>query len=455
MKKILLIFIFASTFTSVKAQWADQNAGFTNKVLGFYEFSIVNENTVWAICYDGYQGLLSANPVLDFTRTVDGGTTWIPGTIGTDTTLAFSNISAISATEAWVAMHRFGSTAGGGGGLFHTIDSGITWNQSNAGTIFNNTSFPNFVYFKDAINGVSVGNSNDGYFEIYTTIDGGITWIRTPQSNIPAFTSGGGVGWFDGFAIVGNTIWFGATRGKIYKSTDFGLTWTINTLSTTLSDRVYEIAFNDDGLNGLAHIRSGSTTKLFATTDGGLTWTQRITSTIPNWRRDRITSIPGTNTFVSTSTSAQGGSAFSNDNGLTWTLLESTTQKAACRFLNNSTGWAGGFFSDNPQVGNRPGIYKWDNSINLSTESNLFDEKKIKVYPNPAKESLTISFSENLKNNTKIEIIDLLGRISISEIFNNHLNNEIKIDVSKLAKGNYFIKIISDDEFVTKKINIL
>jgi photosystem II stability/assembly factor-like uncharacterized protein len=452
MKRILLILIF--TITTANAQWSNQNAGFTNKVLGFYEFSIVNENTVWAICYDGFNGLLSTNPVLDFTRTIDGGTTWISGTMGTDTTLAFSNISAISDTEAWVAMHRFGSIDGGGGGIFHTIDSGVTWTQSNANTIFNSASFPNFVHFKDAMNGIAGGNVNDGYFEIYKTSDGGTTWTRTPQANFPALPLNVTVGWFNGYCVIGNTIWFGSNRGKMYKSIDYGTTWTIANVSTNTNDRVYEIAFNNNGLNGVCHTRSGSTTKLFATSDGGMTWVQRVTATIPNWRRDRITSVPGTNSFISTSTSAQMGSAISNDNGLTWTLLESANQKAACRFLNSTTGWAGGFFSDNPQIGNRPGIYKWDNSVNLGFESNELLEKKIVVYPNPAKENLTISFPKELNQNLKIEIIDLLGRISFSEEYDNQLNNEIKINISNLAKGNYLLKIFSDNEFVTKKINI-
>ncbi len=436
----------------MKAQWTNQNAGFTNKVLGFYEFSIVNENTVWAICYDGFNGLLSTNPVLDFTRTTDGGTTWIPGTMGSDTTLAFSNISAISATEAWVAMHRFGNTTGGGGGLFHTIDAGLTWTQSNATTIFNSASFPNFVHFKDAMNGVAGGNVNDGYFEIYKTSDGGTTWTRTPQANFPALPANVSIGWFNGYCVIGNTIWFGSNRGKMYKSIDYGTTWTIANVSASTSDRVYEIAFNDNAMNGVCHTRSGSTTKLFATSDGGLTWVQRVTATIPNWKRDRITAVPGTNSFISTSTSNPVGSSYSNDNGLTWTLIENLEQKAACRFLNTTTGWSGGFFTDSAQFGFRDGIFKWDNSINLSVKSELFDEKKIVIFPNPSKESLTISFPKEINQNLKIEIIDLLGRISFSQLYENLVSNEIKIDASQLSKGTYFVKIISDNEFVTKKI---
>jgi Secretion system C-terminal sorting domain len=448
---LLLMLVFTISY----AQWIDQNAGFTNKVLGFYEFSIVNENTVWAICYDGFGGLLGPNPTLDFTRTIDGGNNWIAGSMGADTTLAFSNISALSATEAWVAMHRFGNTTGGGGGLFHTIDSGITWSQSNQSSIYDANSFPNFVYFKDALNGVSGGNTNNGFFEIYTTTNGGVSWVRTPQSNIPAFPAGGGTGWFNGYCVVGNTVWFGTTRGKIYKSLDFGLTWTINTVSPSLGDRVFEIAFNDDGLHGLAHLRSGSTTKLFATTDGGLSWVQRVSTSIPNWRRDRITSVPGTTAFVSTSTSTQGGSAITLDNGLSWTLVENTTQKAACRFLNSTTGWAGGFFSDNPSIGNLPGIYKWDSSINLNTNSSQIEEKKSKVYPNPTSDKLTISLSNLFNNETTIEIFDVLGRIAFKQKFQSILNREINVNLNNLEVGNYNLKISSDSNLETKKILIV
>ncbi len=452
--KNFLVFALIAIFTSTNAQWINQNAGFTNKVLGFYEFSIVNENTVWAICYDGINGLLSSNPVLDFTRTTDGGTTWIPGTMGTDATLAFSNITAVSATQAWVAMHRFGNTTGGGGGLFHTTDGGLNWIQSNPTTIFNSASFPNFVYFKDPQNGIAGGNVNDGYFEVYKTTDGGSNWSRTPQANFPELPTNGGTGWFDGYAVVGNTVWFGSTRSKVYKSTDFGTTWSIANVSTVAADRVYEIAFNDDALHGVCHTRNtAGTTKLFATADGGLTWTQRITTTIPNWRRDRITSIPGTNSFISTSTSAQSGSAVSTDNGLTWSLIESSEQKAACRFLNSTTGWSGGFFTDGPVFGNRDGIFKWDSTINLATNSNDSNQDNILFFPNPAQDYLILHFKEKIVNNVAIEIIDYLGRTYYKEKFDT-LEKELTIDTKQLSTGNYIFKITTNDQIISKKIAI-
>src|SRR6476660_6261525 len=244
LKKIMLLVLILCLYSMASnAQWAEQNAWFTNKTLGFYEISIVDENVVWAICYDGINGLGGPIPILDFTRTTNGGNTWVPGTVGTDTTLAFSNICAISATEAWVAMHKHDfSTCGG---LFHTTDGGVTWQQSNPGVVFDNGSFPNFVYFKDALNGIAGGDANGGYFEIYTTADGGVNWTRTPQPNIPEPLTGGQYGWFDGYAAVGDTVWFGTNLGQMYKSTDFGQTWSVYTVDPAMNT-VYEIAFNDD-----------------------------------------------------------------------------------------------------------------------------------------------------------------------------------------------------------------
>src|SRR5687767_8162714 len=167
MKKYLLSAVSIFLIVTANAQWQVQNAGFTNDTLGFYEMSLPDANTAWAVCYDGKGGLFSGRPVLDFTRTTDGGNTWIPGKVGTDQTLRFSNISAIDGMEAWVAMHKIDFSKGGG--VFHTTDGGITWEHTNPGELFDNNSSPEFVYFKDKNHGIAVGDPNGGYFEVYLT----------------------------------------------------------------------------------------------------------------------------------------------------------------------------------------------------------------------------------------------------------------------------------------------
>ena len=168
MRKYVLSAVATFLLFTAHAQWRIQNPGFTSDTVGFYEMSLPDKNTVWAVCYDGKGGLLSGNPTLSFTRTIDGGNTWIPGQVGSDKTLRFSNITAIDGQEAWVAMHKIGSFVPfygfgfdkGGGGIFHTIDEGLTWEHTAPGELFDNNSVPRFVHFKDKNHGIAVGDPN-------------------------------------------------------------------------------------------------------------------------------------------------------------------------------------------------------------------------------------------------------------------------------------------------------
>lgn len=433
MKKITLLFTaLLLCHGNAKAQWTQQNAGFTGKTLGFYEISIVNQNVVWAICYDGVGGLGSGVPIMDFTRTTDGGTTWVPGSVNADPSLAFSNICALSATEAWIAMHK--GNFSNGGGLFHTTNGGATWQQSNPGVVFDSGSFPNFVHFKDPLNGIAGGNANGGYFEIYTTTNGGVNWTRTPQANMPAPLPGGISGWFDGFCVIGNNVWFGTNLGQMYKSTDFGQTWSVHTVDPAMNI-VYEIAFNDDGLHGLTNIRTpNNTVILFSTADGGITWTQ--VPFHPNWKRSRVTSVPGTSTFVSTSVMGSNrGSSYSTDNGATWTIIESVVPKAACRFLSSTTGWAGGFFNDiNPNAPMSGGLWKWDNTVSLGIDENNA-MSLYTIFPNPASSVISI----NMGADGAVDDLQFYNSVGglVKEV---RISNGDGINVSDLSSGVYVIK---------------
>ena len=109
MKKYLLSVLATILLFTSHAQWLQQNANYVNDTLGFYEMSLPDKNTAWAVSFDGKGGLQSLRSVLSFTRTIDGGNTWTPGQVGNDYTLRFSNISAINGQEAWVAMHKIGN----------------------------------------------------------------------------------------------------------------------------------------------------------------------------------------------------------------------------------------------------------------------------------------------------------------------------------------------------------
>ncbi|HZH65058.1 MAG TPA: T9SS type A sorting domain-containing protein, partial [Flavisolibacter sp.] len=456
-------------------QWLQQNAGFTNDTLGFYEMSLPDKNTAWAVCYDGKRGLLSGRPVLDFTRTTNGGATWIPGKMGTDRTLRFSNISAINGLEAWVAMNKIGvfspvtgSGFAGGGGIFHTSDGGVTWKHTSPGELFNNNSVPRFVHFKDKNHGIAMGDPNGGYFEVYITNNKGKKWKRVPQEALPAPLANE-VGWISGYAAVGNTIWFGTSAGRMYKSVDFGKTWTVHTVDPLPGTAVNEIAFLDDGLTGVTHLRGRGRTFVFSTSDGGLTWTNYFQPA--NWKNSRVTAVPGTNAFVSTSVHFNPlftGSAVSYDAGQTWTDIERDAQKAVCRFFDANTGYAGGFFLTGPPF--RGGIFKSqivfempsspDNTIRAgrTSEAAVEQEKMIngnfvKVFPIPARDVINVVLQDAFLNaDGTVSIHSLDGKLLQSRKLSGATS--MQLNVSKLPAGVYTLRITSKTQMINKLITL-
>ncbi|HUR65525.1 MAG TPA: T9SS type A sorting domain-containing protein [Chitinophagaceae bacterium] len=453
MKKILLTVVASVSLFIAQAQWLPQNAGFTKDTLGFYEMSIPNKNTAWAVCFDIKCGLGCGRFIQDFTRTTDGGATWIPGKMGNDHTLDFSNISAIDENEAWVAMNKRYT---GGGGLYHTIDGGITWEKSNPMEIFDENSFPNFVYFQDKNHGIAMGDPNGGYFEVYTTNNKGKKWKRVPEADLPPALPNE-YGFVSGYAAVNNTIWFGTTRGRMYKSVDFGKTWTVNVVDPA-GKFVNEIAFNDDMLHGVAHLRNNfGQTFLYSTADGGVTWTGL--GQPANWKSSRITSVPGTNALISTGISGNPnfrGSAISYNNGTTWTEIERAVNKTVSRFYDATTGYACGAFLTGPPL--RGGIFKSDIVFEetvtakkiLPEDLNELDAFA-KVFPSPAKDVINILLQDQPVNSKNvINIMGMDGKLI--ETVRSTGSKLLQLNISSLVPGVYMLHIESNGRTGRKMI---
>jgi hypothetical protein len=67
---------------------------------------------------------------------------------------------------------------------------------------------------------------------------------------------------------------------------------------------------------------------------------------------------------------------------------------------------------------------------------------QIVLYPNPAKDQLMIDCYEKINS---VEVVDVLGKAV-------YVGKESTIDVSNFAKGNYFVRIYTDNGSVTKKV---
>jgi len=412
--------------------WETQSTNILAIDRGILYTDIVDENTAWVLTLDGLETGEGTN---DFARTTDGGNTWLAGVINIPSNYTPAGISAIDGATAYLVA--FGTNPGGG--IFKTTDGGQTWIHQTTATFGNISSFGNVIHFFNENEGVVQGDPVNGKFEIYTTGNGGNTWEL--NTNSPAILSGE-AGWTGCIAAYNDNVWFGTNKGRVFRSTDKGHTW--EAFPTGAIDIAPTISFAD-ALNGVAICnRSGSDYKLLRTEDGGKTWSKiNITdgylsdiSAVPN-TAGVLVGIKKSNSCVSHS------SAYSLDNGNTWTTIDNAVQYTNIKMYSQNIGYAGGFCNGEPNGG---GIYAWKLPAGFPTENNLAEKqsKSIKIYPNPAE---NIVYIENA-GNARYEIFDIMGKIVVQ----GNLSHSAQVNIGHLAKGYYFVKIYENNIFTNKII---
>lgn len=441
MKKILLYTLLISSLWANAQFWNQKASGFTTPNRSLFSISIIDANTVWALAADS-----SVDPrdltIKEFTKSTDGGNTWAPGTIdlgANSSDLEVSSISAISATTAWISVDPGVTTKGG---IWKTIDGGLTWTKQLSALFDSNDSYANFVYFWDANNGIAQGDPESGEFEIYTTADGGTNWIRVNGANIPDPNADtiGEYGIQNIFSVSGNMVWFGTDRGRIFRSSDKGLSWSaFASPSTDFS--LDKFTFSDTN-KGLLLQYDNTTPSLYSTTDGGANWSNAIPGMPAS---TDIAYIPGTSTVFSNN--SDGAllikSFYSIDNGITWTNIDSNIKRGLMVFLNTSLGFSSSL-NTSSTIG---GIYKFT-GIPLKNSS-FGVSNQISTYPNPTNGILHID-NENAFIN-QISVFDLAGRKVIDSKFSSV--NKTDLDLKSLQTGEYLLKITSDSgNIATKKI---
>ncbi|MBU0486454.1 MAG: T9SS type A sorting domain-containing protein [Bacteroidetes bacterium] len=346
MKRKLTIMLLGLVSSAVAfAQWTEQATGFTTVSRGIEYISAVDQNVVWATAYNG---TTPSNYITEFTRTTNGGTTWTPGTVaGYTSGYGSSMIIGIDGQTAWMPVW----STSGGGAILKTINGGTSWTAQTTAAFAAPAGFPNVVHFWDANTGWCQGDPNGGYFELYTTTNGGTTWTRVPTGNIPPPIAGDEYGTTGFYDVVGDTVWFTTNKGRVFRSPDKGLNWTV--VATTLTNQC-KIAFKD-ALNGLVYqVDNGI---LIGTSDGGDTWT--TINPTGNFYTSDIAYVPGTpNTYVSTGSS--DGASFSLYGGQVWEDFASVPgQMLSCDWVSNTCGWVGNF-NTSATVG---GIFKFTGTI--------------------------------------------------------------------------------------------
>ena len=141
--------------------------------------------------------------------------------------------------------------------------------------------------------------------------------------------------------------------------------------------------------------------------------------------------IPGTQVIVKTSANTSSpGSAYSEDNGATWTVFGAAEQRGTVEFINGTTGWSGGFSTDQ----NTGGIFKFNGNLTLAT-NDVAATKKFTASPNPTSGMLTLS-SDNASI-SEVFVIDMLGKQVMNASFDSV--NTASINMSNLNAGVYIV----------------
>ena len=441
MKKLLLSLSLIASLTA-SAQWESQATGFTAQSRGLIQIKIVDANTVWGLAYDGVAG---AN-IQECTVTTDGGNSWTAHEIDLgNPDLEINNISPVNGTTAWLSALV---PAEGHGVVFKTTDGGESWIQQLETGFQEATSFLNGVYFFNENVGLAYGDPINNEYEVYRTTDGGENWTLLPAAALPNPLSGE-FGYNNVPLASGNTFWFTTSTGRLYRTTDAGVTWAVHNTPIAdfgggnVSNTSGTAYFSGSGENANGYILRavGATNPVFTyfrSFDGGKTW--GTTPAAFTGTRRILNYIPGTNVIVATSADPTlFGTSISTDNGGTWVEIEAEEQRGSNAFLSPSIGWCSGF-SDGPVT---DGVFKLNTSLAISDAVTA----KFKVYPNPASSVVTISTPD--VETAKLNVTDLSGKTVMTKSLNGIENT---VDISNLSTGAYFFEITANNNKEVVKI---
>ncbi len=246
------------------------------------------------------------------------------------------------------------------GNIYKTTDQGATWNSLH---FTGGVTFRSIEFLDDGVTGIAGSFAQ----KIYRTDNGGVTWTdissSIPFTGYQSKTICGIAHYGDNFYGVG---WWGSDTAKILKSTDKGITWTVNKLSRSLVNSLVDAVFlsADTGFvtgskNTIGTANGNSQARILKTTDGGTTWTNVFADSVIGglvWKIQALShkvlvasiqpyyldtvvmvkSIDGGNTWTEIGTGFAAPGPFSPTN------VQGKTQGIG--FINERRGWLGGWY---------------------------------------------------------------------------------------------------------------
>ncbi len=401
-----------------------------------------------------YYGLFSNNPRL--VATSDNGTTWNI----TDNDVLMASIENLSVTNNNIL---FGFSSLNGMYLFNQTDS--LWSRFT----------PYFYDFGGAIatilstkvNCIEYGAGNNYYIGteggVWSSIDSGITWIQH-HIGLPITNTTFSYKTVNDLHINGNVI-IAATSLGIYRSTDQANTWTqVSTLATAdlqkygsylyaTGNGVYRSSDNGLTWNAFAGATSGGPF-LYITGAGGKIFTSPQASGPTSLTVYADTVASSFTTMIMNIGDAFGFGDFLFmatkyiNTSVSLTNLVDMSDNLPCYYGSVALGCYEPFANVNTVFGDNlwlctSGFSTWYRSLGdfgfpVGVNNKQIIQEEIKVFPNPANDKLYLN---GLTNNFTISIYNNLGQLQ--QTTSNTDNNVL--DISNLAKG-FYIYSITDEQ---------
>ncbi|MCI1187207.1 T9SS type A sorting domain-containing protein [Hymenobacter sp. DH14] len=417
---------------TAQAQWVNKPIGFAADTYPFYTDAI-DANTAWVV---GSDFISSSYVPAQVALTVNGGQTWTVTTMPVSTAdeEEFTALSAVNATTAWATTVISGVEAR----IIRTTNGGQTWTTQSSPTVYGNPdSYPDMIHFFSTTDGVTVGDpvAPSGPMEMFTTSNGGVNW--TPVAAPPA-AQANEYPLSTPPAAFGNHIWFATSRGRVFHSTDKGLTWTVATVAAGAVN-IGTLVFRD-AQNGLLSILNPTSTahRLYRTTDGGATWAA-VTYTGP-LHGTGLSVVPGTSQYVSAGAdigNGDQGSSYSRDNGQTWVSLETTYNHFVTEFVSNTVGWSSALDFSGMQL--NPGANRYSGTA-LATRTDAALQASLTVSPNPALGGrFSLRASRTAANPATVRVLDATGRLVQQLPWSNATG--LELDLSREPAGLYLLEV--------------
>ncbi len=393
--------------------WYEQVTGVTADL---YTISAADINNVWAAGTTG-----------KVVRTTNGGT--------------WTNVSGnLPAGDIFYACWAFDAntclvtSSPGATFTYKTTNGGTNWVQvfTQAG------GFIDGFYFKDANNGLMLGDAVGGRSSNWKTTNGGTTWDSAGVN----FASTEGF-YNNSIAGVGDVVYIGGGNTKIFKTTNFGTTWA-PTVAAPGEANIASVYFNDAN-NGLF----GGNTLVQLTTNGGTTWT----SVTPPGTAGQTVGIAGT--APSNYWAARTGTVYATTNaGTNWT----TSYTAAGTFRHMVKARTGSPYlyacRSNGTVAKYGGLFTGVTPGSNGVVSNYALNQN---YPNPFNPTTKITFAVPVSGLVNLKVYDMTGK-EIATLVNGQLNNgnySVDFNAASLSSGIYFYTIKSGNFTDTKKMMLI